>query len=50
MKNLVVVYNPDLGSATLLKKRLRHWCFPMNFEKFPGTPFLQNTFGRVPLL
>ena len=26
--------------ATLLKKRLRYRCFPVNFAKFLGTPFL----------
>ena len=26
--------------ATLLKKRLRHWCFPVNFVKFIRTLFL----------
>ena len=25
--------------ATLLKKRLWHWCFPVNFAKFLRTPF-----------
>ena len=29
--------------ATLLKKRLWHSCFPVNFTKFLRTPFLQNT-------
>ena len=29
-----------LTPATLLKKRLWHGCFPVNFEKFLGTPFL----------
>ena len=28
-----------LRPATLLKKRLWHRCFPMNFAKFPRTPF-----------
>ena len=28
-----------LRPATLLKKRLWHRCFPMNFVKFLGTPF-----------
>ena len=32
-------------SATLLKKRLWHRCFPMNLAKFLRTPFLQNTSG-----
>ena len=29
-----------LRPATLLKKRLWHRCFPMNFPKFLRTPFL----------
>ena len=33
--------------ATLLKKRLWHRCFPVNFVKFLRTPFLQNTSGRL---
>ena len=24
-----------------------HRCFTVNFEKFPRTPFLQNTSGRL---
>ena len=32
-----------LRPATLLKKRLWHWCFPVNFTKFLRRPFLQNT-------
>ena len=39
----------DLRSATLLKKRLWHRCFPVNFAKFLKTPFLQNTSGRLVL-
>ena len=35
--------------ATLLKKRLWRRYFPMNFVKFLGKPFLQNTSGS-PLL
>ena len=34
-------------SATLLKKRLWHRCFPVNFAKFPRTSFLQNTSGGL---
>ena len=34
-----------LRPATLLKKRLWHSCFPVNFAKFLRTPFLQNTSG-----
>ena len=33
--------------ATLLKKRLWHRCFPVNFVKFLRTPFLQNTSRRL---
>ena len=29
--------------ATLLKRRLWHTCFPVNFAKILRTPFLQNT-------
>ena len=36
-----------LRPVTLLKKSLRHKCFPVNFAKFPRTPFLQNTSGRL---
>ena len=32
--------------ATLLKKRLWHRCFPVNFAKILRTPFLLNTSGR----
>ena len=31
---------PDLRPETLLKKRLWHRCFPVNFAKFLRTPFL----------
>ena len=33
--------------ATLLKKRLQHNCLPVNFAKFPRTPFLQDISGRL---
>ena len=33
--------------TTLLKKRLWHGCFPVNFAKFLRTPFLQNASGRL---
>ena len=32
-------FNKVVGPATILKKRLRHWCFPANFTKFLRTPF-----------
>ena len=39
-----------LRPETLLKKRLWHKCFPVNFAKFLRTPFLQNTSGRLLVL
>ena len=36
---------PNDRPATLLKKRLRHMCSPVNFAKFLRTSFLQNTSG-----
>ena len=39
-----------LRPVTLLKRRLWHRCFPVNFVKFLRTPFLQNTSGRLLLL
>ena len=37
----VLFYNKFAGSnpASLLKKRLWHWCFPVNFATFPRAPF-----------
>ena len=32
-----------------LKKRLRHWCFPVNFAKVVSATFLQNNSGRLVL-
>ena len=29
--------------ATLFKKRLQHWCFPVKFPKFLKTTILKNT-------
>ena len=34
-----------LGPATLLKKRLWHRCFPVNFVKFLRTPFFTEHLG-----
>ena len=42
--------NAGLRPAFLLKKRLWHRCFPVNFAKFPRSPFLRNTFGWLLLL
>ena len=45
----VLFFNKVAGPepATLLKKRLWRRCFPVNFAKFLGTPFSQNTSGRL---
>ena len=40
-------FNRVPGLATLLKIRLWHRCFPVNFAKFLRTPFLQNTLKRL---
>ena len=39
-----------LRAATLLKKRLWHRRFPVNFAKFLGIPFLQNNPERLLLV
>ena len=36
-----------LRPATLLKKRLWHRCFPLNFVNCSRIPLLQNTSGRL---
>ena len=36
-----------VAAATLLKERLWHRFFPVNFEKFLRTPFLQNTSKKL---
>ena len=36
----------DLRPANLLKKRLRHKCFSVNFVKFLRTTFLQATVSQ----
>ena len=37
----------EVFNEVSLKKRLWHRCFPVNFEKFLKTPFLQNTNRRL---
>ena len=39
LRNFAKFAGKHLWSATLLKKRLWHWCFPVNFAKFLRTPF-----------
>ena len=43
----VSFFNKVARPATLLKNRLWHRCFPVNFAKFLWTPFLRNTSGRL---
>ena len=43
-----VIFNKVAGlRPTLLKKRLWHSCFPVNFVKYLRTPIVQKTAGRV---
>ena len=44
-----LIFNKVAGlrPTTLLKKRLWHRCFPVNFVKFLRTTFLQNTSRRL---
>ena len=42
-------FNNVACTATLLKKRLWHRCFPVNFAKSLRTPFSQNTSARLVL-
>ena len=44
-----LIFNKAAGLrlATVLKKRLWHRCFPLNFAKFLRTPVLQNTSGGL---
>ena len=37
----------DMRPSTLLKKRLWHRCFPVNFANVLRAPFLQNISGRL---
>ena len=37
----------NFAPATLLKKKLWHKCFPVNFAKFLRTPCSQNTSARL---
>ena len=37
----------SLQSGNLLKKRLRQWCFSVNFAKLLRTLLLKNTSGRL---
>ena len=39
MIDVVLFVTEAARPATLLKNRLRHRCFPVNFEKFLRTPF-----------
>ena len=47
---LKFLQNFRLGPGTLLKKRLRRRCFPVNFAKFLRTPFLIEQLRWLSLL
>ena len=36
-----------LEPATLLKKKLQHWCFPVNFAKVLSTSFFTEQFWGI---
>ena len=42
---LFQIRSPPCESATLIKKRLSHRCFTVNFAKFFTTPLLQSISG-----
>ena len=46
-RNFIKFKVVGLRPATLLKKRLWHWCFSVKFVKFLRTSLLQNTSGRL---
>ena len=46
-QSLFFIKVADVRPPTLLTKILWHKSFPVNFEKFLRTPFLQNTSGRL---
>ena len=35
------------SALRFIKRRLWHWCFPVNFVKFLRSPFLQSTSGQL---
>ena len=37
--------NPPVPESFFNEKRIWHRCFPVNFEEFLRTPFLQSTSG-----
>ena len=43
----VLLYERCFRPTTLLKRRLWHRCFPVDFAKFLRTPFLQNNSTRM---
>ena len=49
-QSLFFIKVASLRAATLLKKKLRHRFFPVNFVKFLRAPYLQNIFGRLRLI
>ena len=41
------LFEQSCRPGTLLKRRLWHKCFQVNFVKFLRTPFSQNIYGRL---
>ena len=48
MPDFLLNWAAEIQPATLLKKRLRHRCFPVNLWKFLSKSTLQNTSARIP--
>ena len=46
-QSLFLIKLQNSRPATLLKKRLWHKCFPVNFVRFLRTPFSQSTYWRL---
>ena len=44
--SLFLISCTSLTACNFIKKRLQHRCFPVNFVKFLGTPFLQDISER----
>ena len=40
----------DAKAYNTIEKRLQHWCFPVRFAKFLGTPILKNICERLLLM
>ena len=44
------IFTGKLQACNFFKKRLQHWCFPLNIAKFLRTPILKNICWRLLLI